>query len=57
MSKAARGHGPGTTEYLSCYQNELILLWNHLKEKEKEKAHKVAVIWNQMGPPAEEQAK
>jgi len=39
------------------YQKELSNLWEKTSEEEKRKMEDLADVWNQMGPPAEEQAR
>ena len=39
------------------YQAELSKLWNRTSDKDKAQLEEVAALWNQMGPPAEQQAK
>jgi hypothetical protein len=39
------------------YQRELSMLWDETSEAEKRKMEELAVIWNRMGPPPEEQAR
>jgi hypothetical protein len=39
------------------YQAELSKLWNTTSDGEKARLGKVAELWNQMGPPPEQQAK
>ena len=39
------------------YQKEFSNLWEKTSEGEKRKMEDLANVWNQMGPPAEEQAR
>jgi hypothetical protein len=39
------------------YQVELSKLWHGTSEAERERLDEIAALWNQVGPPAEQQAK
>lgn len=39
------------------YQTELSKLWESTPGAEKDRMEKLATLWNQMGPPPEQQAK
>lgn len=39
------------------YQTELSKLWEGTSTAEQERMEKLATLWNQMGPPPEQQAK
>jgi len=39
------------------YQVELSRLWEGVPEREKARLEEVAALWNQMGPPPDQQAK
>jgi hypothetical protein len=67
LKKTIQGKTGGWVEATSCrsdnqkafgmYQKELSNLWDKTSEVEKRKMEELADIWNQMGPPAEEQAR
>jgi hypothetical protein len=40
-----------------AYQGELSNLWKATSDRERERLEDVAKLWNQMGPPPEQQAK
>ena len=67
LKKTIQGKTGGWVEVTSCkldnqkafstYQKELSNLWDQTLVVEKKKMEDLADIWNQMGPPVEEQAK
>jgi hypothetical protein len=57
ITASTKGHLSDAKEYFSSYQRELTKLINSIPTEEVTQAKETAMLWNNVGPPREQQLK